>query len=213
MKELSLQVEGGETSICRTLKRLQLHHFEPETKRQTMELHHASSTKKKKFKTASSARNVIAIEFFDSEGLLLLDIMPHGTTINSDWVSFDQIGKSKMVLLLHINARARQSQNHRQHKKLGWATLKHPPYSPALALCDYNLFGKMMKRASKIKTPSWTLLNSGADALIQSSIVQVYRSLFQSGVRQLKGTEIMEKSYILFKDQHTVKIAKFWNKN
>ena len=28
-------------------------------------------------------------------------------------------------------------------RKLGWTALKHPPYSPDLAPCDYHLFGKL----------------------------------------------------------------------
>ncbi|KAJ4445990.1 hypothetical protein ANN_12676 [Periplaneta americana] len=48
-----------------------------------MEWHHANSPKKYKFKSTPSAGNVMATVFFDSEGLLLVDIMPHGTTINS----------------------------------------------------------------------------------------------------------------------------------
>jgi hypothetical protein len=49
-----------------------------------MEWHHANLPKKKKFKSAPSAGKVMATVFFDSEGLLLVDIMPQGTTINSD---------------------------------------------------------------------------------------------------------------------------------
>jgi hypothetical protein len=48
-----------------------------------MEWHHANSPKKKKFKAAPSAGKIMATIFWDPEGLLLVDIMPRGTTINS----------------------------------------------------------------------------------------------------------------------------------
>ena len=60
-----------------------LPHFEPETKGQSLEWHHAYSPKKK-FKTASLSENVMATMFFDLEGLLLVDVMPHFITINTD---------------------------------------------------------------------------------------------------------------------------------
>lgn len=133
-----------------------LHHFSPETKRQSMEWHHANSPKKTKFKTTPSAGKVMATVFFDSEGLLLVDIMPRGTTINSDaYVTTLKKLQARLsrvrphrqkqdVLLLHDNARPHVSQKTTAViTKLGWTTLKHPPYSPDLSPCDYHLFGKL----------------------------------------------------------------------
>jgi hypothetical protein len=42
------------------------------------------SPKKKELKSGHSTGKVMAMVFVDSEGLLLADIMPQGTTINSD---------------------------------------------------------------------------------------------------------------------------------
>ncbi|KAJ4444731.1 hypothetical protein ANN_06528 [Periplaneta americana] len=47
----------------------------------------------------------MAAEFFDSEGLLLVDIMPHGTTINSD---------AYMATLKKLQARLSRVRSHRQ---------------------------------------------------------------------------------------------------
>ena len=44
-----------------------LHHFESETKKQSMEWHHANSSEKKQFKTAFLAGKVLAIEGFISK--------------------------------------------------------------------------------------------------------------------------------------------------
>jgi histone-lysine N-methyltransferase SETMAR len=53
-----------------------LHYYEPETKRQSMEWHHANSPQKKKFRAAPSAGKVMATVFWDMEGLLLVDLLP-----------------------------------------------------------------------------------------------------------------------------------------
>ncbi|KAJ4435884.1 hypothetical protein ANN_18504 [Periplaneta americana] len=163
VKELSLQglfqyENGGDDFLARIVKRDEtwLHHFQPETKRQTMEWHHANSPKKKKFKTAPLAEKVMATVFYNSEGLLLVDIMGHGTTINSD-VYMANVKKLQArlshvrphrekqdILLLHDNARSHVSHKITdQIRKLGWETLKQPPYSPDLTPCDYHLFSKL----------------------------------------------------------------------
>ncbi|KAJ4446975.1 hypothetical protein ANN_13677 [Periplaneta americana] len=73
-------------------------------------------TKEIEIKSTPSAGNVMATVFFDSEGLLLVDIMPHGTTINSDeyvatlkklQVRLSRVRRHREkqdVLLLHENA-------------------------------------------------------------------------------------------------------------
>ncbi|KAJ4451603.1 hypothetical protein ANN_03072 [Periplaneta americana] len=118
-------------------------------------LHHANSPKKMRFKTAPSTGKVMVTVFFDSEGLLLVDIMPHGTKINSDaYVATLKELQARVsrvrphrdyqdVLLLHDNARLHVSHKTTdQFRKLGWTTPKHPP---VLAPCDYHLFSKLKK--------------------------------------------------------------------
>ena len=74
----------------------------------------------------------MATVFFDSEGLLLVDIMPHGTTINSDayvatlkklQVRLSRIRRHREkqdVLLLHDNAQPYVShKNPDQIRKFG----------------------------------------------------------------------------------------------
>jgi histone-lysine N-methyltransferase SETMAR len=87
------------------------------------------------------------------KGILLIDFMPPGTTINSDRYC-DTLRKlrraiqnrrrgmlSKGVTLLHDNARPHASRQ-TQHllKQFGWTVMPHPPYSPDLAPSDYHLF-------------------------------------------------------------------------
>ena len=144
---LSNIVTGDETWV---------HHFEPETKRQSMEWHRTTSPKKKKFKAIPSAGKVMATVFWDSEGVILFDVLPHGATINSE-VYCATLRKLKKrvqrvrrhknaneLLILHDNARPHTSLRTREElTKLQWTVLPHPPYSPDLAPSDFHLFGPM----------------------------------------------------------------------
>ena len=60
------------------------HHYEPESKRQSMEWRHANSPSKKKFKTLPSAGKVTCTVFWDRKGVILLDFLEPGQTITSD---------------------------------------------------------------------------------------------------------------------------------
>ncbi|KAF6036818.1 hypothetical protein EB796_004868 [Bugula neritina] len=61
-----------------------VHHYEPESKRRSMEWRHADSPRKKKFKSQPSAGKVMATVSWDYQGVILIDFMAKGTTINSE---------------------------------------------------------------------------------------------------------------------------------
>ena len=129
------------------------HHYEPETKMQSMEWHHPLSPPRKKFKTSPSAGKVMITAFWDIDGVILVDVMTRGETINSEAYiktltklkkRFRRVRPNKTsaeLLLQHDNARPHTSQKTREAvTKLGWTVLPHPPYSPDLAPSDFHLF-------------------------------------------------------------------------
>jgi histone-lysine N-methyltransferase SETMAR len=94
--------------------------------------------------------------FWDRKGILLVDFMAHGTTINADRYceTLKKLRRAiqnrrrgmltKGVCLLHDKARphvARQTVT--LLDQFGWDIITHPPYSPDLAPCDYHLFPKL----------------------------------------------------------------------
>jgi hypothetical protein len=48
-----------------------------------MKWHQPQSPRKKKFKTAPSAGKVMLTVFWDCDGIIVVDVMPSGATINS----------------------------------------------------------------------------------------------------------------------------------
>ena len=102
----------------------------------------------------------LASTFWDQDGILLIDYLPKGQTINLDYYSSllvqlkdilkekrQRPGKvTKGVLLLHDNAPAHRAlATQKKLAYLGLHCLDHPPYSPDLAPSDYHLFPGLKK--------------------------------------------------------------------
>lgn len=141
-------VTGDETWIS---------HITPESKRQSMEWHHSRSpTKPKKAKQILSTRKVMATVFWDRKGVLLVDYMPRGETINAAAYcqTLHRLRRaiqnkrrgllSSGVVLLHDNARPHAAvMTTNLLQKFKWELFEHPPYSPDLAPSDFHLFPKL----------------------------------------------------------------------
>jgi histone-lysine N-methyltransferase SETMAR len=118
-----------------------------------VEWHHTASPRKEKFKAIPSASKIMATVFWDCEGVILIDVLLRGQTINSDVCvetlkkRFRRVRPHKdvtKVLLHHDNARPHTSLHTREAiTKLQWTVLPHPPYSPDLAPSDYHLFSPL----------------------------------------------------------------------
>jgi len=57
-------------------------HHTPESKQQSLQWRHTHSPRTKKFKTLISVKKIMASVFWDRRGILLVDFMPPGATIN-----------------------------------------------------------------------------------------------------------------------------------
>ena len=90
--------------------------------------------------------------FFSTSGIHLIDFVPEGVKINSDYFCgvLDRLDRAlpyqrQGTVWLHMdNAkphRAKKTQN--KLKELGFSETPHPPYSPDLAPSDFWLFGRL----------------------------------------------------------------------
>ena len=58
-----------------------IHHYDPQSKQQSMQWKHTSSPSSRKFNVQASAGKIMCIIFWDAEGTLLIDFMPQKVTI------------------------------------------------------------------------------------------------------------------------------------
>ena len=64
-----------------------LYHYDPEAKQQSMEWRHSGSPRPKKLQAQKSAGKVLASIFWGQDGILLIDYLPKGQTINAEYYS------------------------------------------------------------------------------------------------------------------------------
>lgn len=133
-------------------------HWDPPTKQESMQWLHKGSPPPKKAKTQASAGKLMATIFWDNEGILWIEYMQKGSTINADVyketiqnvkVAIRQKRPSNVAqktLLLHDNCRVHKAHKVREEiNNCGFVELRHPPYSPDLAPSDFYLFPKLKK--------------------------------------------------------------------
>jgi len=136
-----------------------LYHIDPETKQQSVEWRHSSSPHPKKFRVQKSAGKFLALVFWDQDGILLIDYLQKGQTINAEYYSsllvqlkdiLKEIRRGKFtkgVLFLHDNVPAHRAlATQKKLANLGFQCLDHPPYSLDLAPADYHLSPGLKKR-------------------------------------------------------------------
>lgn len=134
-------------------------HFDPESNAESRQWKHPASPPPKKCRVVRSAGKVMVTVFWDADGVLLVDFLEQGRTINGEYYAslLEQLraaiiekrrGKmSKGVRLLQDNAPAHKSRVAiSKAVNCGFELLPHPPYSPDLAPSDYHLFPNMKKQ-------------------------------------------------------------------
>jgi len=100
---------------------------------------HSGSPRPKKFECKKSAGKILASIFWDQEGILLIDYLPNGQTINAEYyssllVQLKDILKEKScgkvtegVFFLHDNAPAHRAlATQKKLAYLGFQCLDHP---------------------------------------------------------------------------------------
>lgn len=178
-----------------TMDETWLYHYDPETKQQSMEWRHSGSPRPKKFRVQKSAGKVLASIFWDQDGILLIDYLPKGQTINAEYyssllVQLKDILKEKRrgkvtkgVLFLHDNAPAHRAlATQKKLAYLGFQCLDHPPYSPDLAPSDYHLFPGLKKQLKGRHFSSDAEVIAAAETWLDGQLSE----FFLSGLQKLE---------------------------
>ena len=150
---------NGFLSRLVTMYETWLYHYDPETKQQSIEWRHSGSHRPEKFRLQKSAGKFLASIFWDQDGILLINCLLNGQTMNAECyssllVQLMGILKEKYrekvtkgVLFLHYNAPAHRAlATEKKLAYLGFQCLDHPPYSSYLAPSDYHLFPGLKKQ-------------------------------------------------------------------
>lgn len=160
LQHLSRYTVEGENMLNRivTGDESWVHHYQPETKRASMQWKHPSSPSTKKFKVVPSAGKVMLTVFWDSQGVLLAHFQNKNENVTAEsycrvlLLLRDAIRRKRPglltrgILLHHDNARPHSAHlTQARIAELGWELLEHPAYSPDLAPSDYHLFGPLKK--------------------------------------------------------------------
>ena len=131
--------------------------YDPETKRQSSQWKHAGSPRPKNAWQSKSTHKLLMIPFFDSTGMIYMHWVPTGQTVNKKYYvkvlrEFRKRFCRKRPALFKLGQWHFQQDNAPVHNsilvtdyltKMGIKTVRHPPYSPDFAPCDFWLFPKL----------------------------------------------------------------------
>ena len=170
------------------------HYYEPESKMQSMQWKHPESPTPVKALETPSAGKRMATVFWDNKGILLIEWLPQGETINSNYyigvldklrnaIKANRRGKlSKKILLLHDNARRHTSAlTSDAIRRLGLKVLPHPAYSPDLTPSDFWLFSAMK---NPLRGKRYSNL-AGLDSAVSQWVQATPQEWFEEGIKKL----------------------------
>ena len=92
-----------------TMDETWIHHFTPESKRQSAEWRAAGESRRKRPKTQQSAGKAKTSVFWDAHGIIYIDYLEKGKYINSDYY---------IELLVHLKDEIAKKRLHMKKKKL-----------------------------------------------------------------------------------------------
>ena len=184
-----------------------VHHYDPENKSQSMEYCHPGSLSVKKFKTVPSAKKVMLTIFWNARGMLYMEFLTKGSTVNSDRYcatlrSLKQrirriMPERNTFLLHHDNARPHCSaQTQDAMTSLKFTVVPNPPYSPNLAPSDVWLFPKLKETLKDQHFSS----DSEVEAAVRKWISSQPETFFMDGmnkwIERLKKCVAINGDYI-----------------
>jgi len=185
------------------------HHYDPETKQQSMEWRHSRSPRPKKFRVQKSAGKFLASILGYQDGILLIDYLPKGQTINAEYYSALLVqvkdilkekrnGKfTKAVLFLHDNSPAHWAlATPKKLAYLGFQFLDHPPYSPDLAPSDYHLFPELKKQLKGRHFSSDAEVIAAAETWLDGQLSEIFLSGLQKSEQRAKKCVELRGEYV-----------------
>jgi len=167
--------------------------YDPETKRQSMHWKSPQSPRKKKARMSKSKFKAMMIVFFDIRGVIYIDWVPEGQTVNQVYYKNvlttlrervrrrrPDMWKNASWILHHDNAPAHNALSVKRYlAKNNIPVMEHPPYSPDLAPCDFFLFPKIKSALKGTRFESVDAVKAKATQLLNSITQDDLQHCFQ----------------------------------
>lgn len=183
--------------------------YDPESKQESMQWIKKGERPPKKFKVEKSASKIMATIFWDSEGILLIDYLPKGTTMNGQYYA-NLLGQAREavvqkrrgklargVLFLQDNAPVHTARVARDAlKATGFAEIDHPAYSPDLAPSDFFLFSKLKKELRGRRFSDDNEMKSAVESHFQEKSSEYYLNGLKALYSRCEKCISLEGDYI-----------------
>ena len=177
-----------------TMDETWIYHHDPKLKQERLQWIEAGSSAPKQVKSERSAKKIMASIFWDAKGVLLIDYLEKGKTINSEYYCnlLDQLDKNirekrpglqKKIIFHQDNARVHTSfLTMVKLNELKYELFEHPPYSPDLAPSDYYLFRnlKQFLRGKRFSS------NEEAIAAVEQYFAELPENHYRDGIKLLE---------------------------
>jgi len=152
-----------------------------------MEWRHSGSPRLQKFRVQKSPGKILASIFWDQDGILLIDYLSKGQTINAKYyssllVQLKDILKEKcrgkftkwVFLLQEKNPAHRELATRKKLAYLGFQCLDHPPYSPDLAPSNHRQFPGLKKKIEILHFSSCAEIIAGAKTSLDGQFYEFF---------------------------------------
>lgn len=168
-----------------------IHYFTPENRMSARQWTEAGASAPKRPRESQWVGKVMASVFWDCHGILFVDYLEKGKTINSEYY---------WALLERLKAKIAEKQPHMNRKKslflqdnapthksiatmakindLGLQLLPHPPYSPDLAPTDYYLFPNLKR---------WLINKKFSSREAEEYFADLPKKYFSDGIKKLEN--------------------------
>ena len=179
-----------------TMDETWVYHHDPKSKQEAKEWCEPGASAPKRVRVQKSAKKVMASVFWDAKGILLVDYLQTGKTINSEYYCnlLDQLngkirekrpGLQKKKILFHQdNAPCHKSiLTMSKIHELQFELLEHPPYSPDLAPSDFHLLPDLKKFMRGKRFSS----NDEVITAVEAYFAALPDSHFRDGIHKLES--------------------------
>lgn len=179
-----------------TMDETWVYHHDPKSKQEAKEWCEPGCSAPKRVRVHKSAKKVLASVFWDAKGILFVDYLQTGKTINSEYycnlldklkeeIQKKRPGLQKKKIIFHQdNAPCHKSiLTMAKISELKYELLEHPPYSPDLAPSDFYLFPALKKfmRGKRFST------NDEVIAAVEAYFTDLPDSYFRDGIHKLES--------------------------